>query len=224
MHTKHLLTTAALCLLLPLAAQAQPPRPGDTGIGAEIRRELADARKEVRVELAKAKQDLDTGNLQLDGSLRFGKHSGTKRRHDGTDAVAAAITPEGDFLIDGKPQEIDAGQRRQLLAYRGLVVEIAKLGIDIGQQSADAALDAVGGSWVGMLFGAMTGSLERRIERTVRAQVEPGVRGICRMLPRVMDSQQRLAANLPQFRPYATLERGDIDDCESSVRREFASR
>lgn len=221
MHTKRILPVAALALLLPLAAQAQPPRSADTGITAEIRRELGDARREVRAELAKARQDLDTGDLQLQDSLQFGKQSKAKRRD--VDQVAAAITPQGDLLIDGKPQEIDAGQRRQLLAYRGLVVEIAKVGIDIGQKSAEAALDAVDGSWVSLVFSAMSGSLERRIERTVREQVEPGVRGICRMLPRVMDSQQRLAASLPQFRPYATLERDDVADCENSVRREFAS-
>ncbi len=221
MHTKRILPIAALALLLPLAAQAQPPRSADTGITAEIRRELGDARKEVRAELAKAKQDLDTGDLQLRDSLQFGKQSKSKQ-HD-ADRVAAAITPQGDLLIDGKPQVIDASQRRQLLAYRGLVVEIAKAGIDIGQTSAEAALDAVDRSWVSLMFSAMSGSLERRIERTVREQVEPGVRGICRMLPRVMDSQQRLAASLPQFRPYATLEREDVADCENSVRREFAS-
>ena len=221
MQTKRILSVAALSLLLPLAAQAQPPRSADTGITAEIRRELGDARREVRAELAKAKQDLDTGDLQLQDSLQFGKQAKAKRT--AAEKAAAAITPQGDLLIDGKPQEIDAGQRRQLLAYRGLVVEIAKVGIDIGQKSADAALDAVDGSWVSLMFGAMTGSLERRIERTVREQVEPGVRGICRMLPRVMDSQQRLAASLPQFRPYATLERDDVADCENNVRREFAS-
>lgn len=221
MQTKRILSVAALSLLLPLAAQAQPPRSADTGITAEIRRELGDARREVRAELAKAKQDLDTGDLQLQDSLQFGKQAKAKRTS--AEKAAAAITPQGDLLIDGKPQEIDAGQRRQLLAYRGLVVEIAKVGIDIGQKSADAALDAVDGSWVSLMFGAMTGSLERRIERTVREQVEPGVRGICRMLPRVMDSQQRLAASLPQFRPYATLERDDVADCENNVRREFAS-
>ena len=58
----------------------------------------------------------------------------------------------------------------------------------------------------------------------MREQVEPGVRGICRMLPRVMDSQQRLAASLPQFRPYATLEADDVADCENEVRNEFARR
>ena len=221
MHTKRILSVAALSLLLPLAAQAQPPRPADTGITAEVRRELGDARKEVRAELAKAKRDLDTGDLQLQDSLHFGKQ--TKVKHREGEPVAAVITPQGDLLIDGKPQRIDASQRRQLLAYRGLVVEVAKAGIDIGQKSAEAALDVVDRSWVTLLFTAMTGSLERNVERTVREQVEPGVRGICRLLPRVRDSQQRLAASLPQFRPYATLEREDVTDCEDTVRREFAS-
>ena len=103
-------------------------------------------------------------------------------------------------------------------------MEIAKTGIDIGQRSAEAALATVDGSWIGLVFGAITGSLELRIERTVRQEVEPAVRGICRLLPRVMESQQRLSGSLPQFRPYATLERDDIDDCEDGVRREFATR
>ena len=52
----------------------------------------------------------------------------------------------------------------------------AKTGIDIGQRSAEAALDAIGnGSWVGLMFGAMTGSLERRVEALVEQQVKPGV-------------------------------------------------
>lgn len=212
---------AALCLLLPLAAQAQPPRTSDTGIGGEVRRELADARREVRVELAQARRELETGNLSLNDNLQFGKRNGAKSR---ASLPQAEITPDGDLLIDGKAQDIDREQRRQLLAYRGLVVEIAKAGIDIGQQSAEAALQAVDGSWVGLMFGALTGSLERRIERTVKQQIEPAVRGICRTLPRVMDSQQRLAASVPQFRPYATLEADDVADCESDIRREFASR
>lgn len=217
MHASRFLP-ALLCLLLPLAAQATP---SDTSINGEIRKELADARKEVRVELARAKLELETGNLSLNDNLQFGKHGKTKAT---ASLPRAEITPDGDFLIDGKVQPIDLGQRHQLLAYRGLVVEIAKTGIDIGQQSANAALDAVGGSWVGILFGAMTGSLERRVERVVKEQVEPAVRGICRTLPRVMDSQQKLAASLPQFRPYATLAATDVADCENDVRREFASR
>lgn len=209
---------AALCLLLPLAAQAADTKP--VGIAAEIRNELADARKEVRADLAKAKQELETENLRIDNGLNFGD-SGRRQKT----LPRAEITPQGDFLIEDKRVAIDVTQRRQLLAYRARVLEVAKYGIEIGQRSAEAALDAVGnGSFVGLLFGAFTGSLESRIERTVKLQIEPAVRGLCRQLPALRDSQQDLASSLPQFKPYATLEADDIDDCERDVRREFASR
>lgn len=217
MNDVRILVFALLASTPLFGAQAHDRHPG---MNAEIRQELADARKEVRIDLAKAKRELDTGNLRLGDSLRFG-------RQDRTDASLprAEITPRGDFLIGGKPQAIDAGQRRQLLAYRGQVIGIAKTGIDIGQRSAEAALDAVGnGSLFGLVFGAMTGSLEHRVERVVRQEIEPGVRGICRQLPALLDSQQRLASSLAPFRPYATLEADDVNDCEKQVRSEFASR
>lgn len=209
-------TILCLCLTLPLAAQARPS--DDTGIRSGIHQELADARNEVRIDLAKARKELETGNLQLNDSLRFGG-----RHHDESTLPGAEITPEGDLLIDGKAQRIDAGQRRQLLAYRKQVVAVALSGIETGQVAAEAALDAVDGSWIGLVFGAMTGSLERRVERVVKQQVEPTVLAICRQLPALRESQQQLASSLPQFQPYATLEPRDIEDCEDDIRNEFAS-
>ena len=57
--------------------QAADTKP--TGIAADIRTELVDARKEVRAELAKAKRDLETDNLRIDNSLQFGD-SGRKQK------------------------------------------------------------------------------------------------------------------------------------------------
>ncbi len=208
---------AGVLLALPLAVQAAPPASGGTRAG--IRSELDQARKEMQVDLADARKELLTENLRLDGSLLIGKDD--KRRKD---LPRAEITPRGDFLVEGKAQAIDAGQRQQLLAYRTQVIGVALRGIDIGERAGQAALDAVGTSWVGMLFGAMTGSLERKVERVVQAEVAPAVRDICRQLPQMRDAQQRLASSLPAFRPYATLDRDDIEDCETDVRREFATR
>lgn len=211
----------ACSLLIPGQADAHPA--SDTSLQTDVQHSLAEARKEVRTELAQARRELDTGNLKVDGNFQVG------RRHDAPGKAPSAlptaeITPQGDFLIGGQMQPIDTNQRRQLLAYRGLVVEVAKIGIDIGQKGSEAALDAVGGSWLSLMVGAMTGSLERRVDRVVREQVEPGVRGICRLLPKVRDSQQQLAGSVPQFRPYANLDANDVEQCESDVRREFAIR
>lgn len=213
----------SLCLLLPLAAQAGEPNPADTGpagIGAEVSREMGEARREVAADLAQARHELQTGNLRIDNGLQFGRHD----NEDSEPAARAEITPQGDFLIEGEAQAIDAGQRRQLLAYRGQVVGIALAGIDLGQRTADAALAEVeDSSWVGLLFGAISGRLERRIEHVVKQELGAAMRDICRQLPAVRASQQQLASSLPQFRPYATLEAGDVEDCESTMQKEFAS-
>lgn len=216
-----MLMTMFLASLLPLAVQTA--NAGDTRIDNEISVDLADARSEVRTELAAARRELDTGNLQLGDGLRFGT-SDARASHAGRALPQAEITPQGDFLIEGRPVAIDRHQRQELLLYRGEVIAIAKAGIDIGERSAQAALDAVDRGLFSLMFGAMTGSLERRIEKTVRETVEPGVRQICLSLPALRDRQQRLSATLPAFRPYATLEADDVEDCENEMRREFASR
>ena len=216
-----MLMTMFLASLLPLAVQTV--NAGDARIDNEISADLADARSEVRTELAAARRELDTGNLQLGDSLRFGT-SDARASHADRALPRAEITPQGDFLIEGRAVAIDRHQRQELLLYRGEVIAIAKAGIDIGERSAQAALDAVDRGLFSLMFGAMTGSLERRIERTVRETVEPGVRQICLSLPALRDRQQRLSATLPAFRPYATLEADDVEDCENEMRREFASR
>ena len=224
MDTKRIRTTLLpllLAALLPLGAQAANL---DDGIQGEISRELAGARREVAAEMAAARTELKTGNLSLGDSLNFGKGPKHKGKGKGEASLPKAeITPTGDFLIDGKAVAIDERQRRELLAYRAQVIDIALAGIDIGERSAHLALAEVDRGLFSLMFAAMTGSLERRLEKTIKASIEPGVRQICRSLPGLMEAQQKLAASLPEFRPYAPLEADDAEECEEEVRREFAS-
>ena len=218
-HYRRILFPVLLAAMLPLAAQATEPSKGT--IEAEISAELASARKEVTRELAAARTELANGNLELRDGVHFGK---SRDRNDAKSLPKAEITPRGDFLVAGKEVTIDASQRRELLAYRGQVIDIANAGIDIGERSAQIAIDAVDRGLFSLIVGALTGSLEHKLEKTIKATVEPGVLQICRSLPSLLDSQQRLAASLPQFRPYATLEADDVADCENEVRNEFARR
>ena len=214
-------TAFALALCLPIAAWSAPPETG--GVREGIRRDLEDARRDIRSDLARARAELETENLDVANSLQV---NGDGRRKAKTEPKLpkAEITPQGDFLIEGEAVAIDSNQRRQLLDYRRMVIEVAKAGIDIGEVSALAAVDSVDRGVFSLMVGAMTGSLERRVERTVRNTVGPGVLLICDRMPELRDAQQQLASDLPAFRPYARLEAQDADDCRNEVRREFARR
>ena len=220
MNTSKSLALALLVGLMPLGAQAAGSEP--SGVRAEIRQEMANARKEMRVEMAKARADLDSENLSLDQGLRFGKDQNRKAA-DRDSLPAAQITPKGDLLIDGKAIAVSAQQRKQLLDYRGQVIGLAKIGIDGGEKAAMTVFEATDVSLFSLIVGGMSGSLERRVEASVKQHVQPLVLNICRQLPQLLESQQQLAASVPQFQPYASLERDDIDDCERDVLKEFAA-
>ena len=219
MNRKHI--AFLFVALMPLAAQAGASPP--SSVRAEVARDLDEARQEVRIELARERNKLDTENLSLGEGLHFGKD----RRETAAKREApppGEITPQGSLLVAGKAVTIDAQQRRQLLAYRAQVVDLARMGIDAGEQAAMLAIDATDVSLFRLIVGGLSGSLERRVDATVQQHIQPMVLRICRRLPRVFDSQQALAASLPQFRPYATLEHHDIDDCERDISRELATR
>ena len=198
----------------PLAAQAT--------VHSEVASDLDQARQELHAEMAQERARLDSENLSLDG-LHFGKddkRESAKRK----DRPKGEITPKGDLLVDGKAVAIDATQRRRLLDYRAQVIGIAKTGIDAGEQAAMVAIDLTNVSLFRLIVGGMTGSLERRVEASVKRDIAPAVLQICRQLPRLRDSQQALAANVPEFRPYATLDDDDVADCERDIRNDLATR
>ena len=212
MNRKHI--AALLLALSPLAAQA--------GVRTEVASDLDQARQEVHAEMAKERANLDSENLSLDG-LHFGKDDNretAKRKPQ----PKGEITPKGDLLVDGKAITVDATQRRQLLDYRTQVIGVAKSGIDAGEHAAMLAIDLTNVSMFHLIVGGLTGSLERRVEASVKRDIEPAVLQICKQLPQLRDSQQALAASVPEFRPYATLDDDDVEDCESDIRNDLATR
>lgn len=209
----------ALMLCLPLGARAEAP---PAGMNAEIQRDMAQARAELRAEMTKARSDLERDNLSLGNSLSIGKRTQSKRSD--SPLPEAHITPQGELVIDGKAAVTTAAQRQLLLNYRQQVLGVATAGIEVGEKAALAALQATDVSLFSLIAGAMTGSLERRIEKTVKQHLEPMATQICQRLPGVLASQQALAASLPQFQPYANLDQEDVEGCESELRRDIAVR
>jgi len=141
-------------------------------------------------------------------------------RTDNDTRPKAEITPQGDFLLDGKAVTVTPAQRAMLLQYRGQIIAIADAGMTLGSKGAELAGKAVGES-LGALFSGDADAIGKRVEAEAD-KLKAEVRLLCGQLPPMLATQQQLAASLPQFKPYATMTQDDVDDCARDIDREGA--
>jgi hypothetical protein len=184
------------------SASAAKPAP-DTVIGRSVEKAMD-----------KARAKLATENIDLTDFHASGNNKGIIVTTDGqTDDTRpkAEITPEGDLLIEGRKIEANAQQHALLLQYRKQIEGIAGAGMDIGVQGAElgvkAATEAIKG-----IFSGNPDDVEQRVEAEAE-QIKLSARKLCDQLPAMLDTQTALAAAMPEFRPYATMDQDDIDDC-----------
>jgi hypothetical protein len=150
----------------------------------------------------KASTKLATGNVTVSNN------------HD--NAPKAEITPQGDFLVAGKPVPLTSAQRDEMLAYRAQLIGIARQGIAIGKQGAKLGVNAASVA----IAGAFSGESDQQIRQRVEAQatgIRQAAAKICDQLPAMMESQQTLATDVPAFKPYADLTLRKIEDCRKDA-------
>jgi len=145
---------------------------------------------------AKIRAKLETQNITLKSVDGHGK---------------AEITPQGDLVVEGRTVAVDAAQRKLLLQYRNGIIDIATAGTDIGMEGAGFGLRTAGKALRGALSGN-SDDIDAEIEADAR-KFEASARRICDHLPPLLNAQQQLVAQLPEFAPYAKMEQSDIDDC-----------
>ncbi|GAB3506127.1 hypothetical protein MNQ95_13080 [Pseudoxanthomonas daejeonensis] len=189
----------ALVAMLPLAAcgRDEPaPTPADGGSAASAATANTALGRKIQEAMAQASRKLATENI------RVGEQS---------DKPKAEISPQGDFLVDGKPVPVDDAQRKLLLAHRANLVSVAQAGIAVGMQGADLGIEAATGA-LKSVFQGDSEKFGQEMEARGK-QIEVEAQKICERLAPLLASQQALAAALPAFQPYATMDQGDIDEC-----------
>lgn len=178
----------ALLLCLPLAACGDRPQ-------ADVADGVSSIGQKVREATNQARQKLAEGNISISGN------KGAK----------VEVSPAGDLLIDGKAVAIDDNQRQLLLQYRAQVIKVAEAGIEVGVQGADLGARAAGEALKGLLSGN-TEQIEERVNAEAK-KLEESAAKICDQLPALLAAQQQLAAAIPEYKPYASMDQGDIDEC-----------
>ncbi len=206
----------ALALLLPLSACGQAPQ---TGAQSDTAQTTKDAGKttshsmiagEIQKAMEAAKQELATKNIDVNHVHVGNGHS------DKSSQPKAEITPQGELLVAGKKVAATPAQHALLLDYRQQIVGIAEAGMDIGTQGADLGIQASKAA----LWGALAGKSDKDIEAAIKPQtdkIQATAFKLCQRLPDLLSNQQKLAAAMPEFRPYATMQQKDVDDCGKDV-------
>lgn len=195
MTTRLLLPALLLCL--PLAACGNHDAGKADPATGKTASSTADTTvgKTVQDATDKARKELAQGNIKIS--------------NDQSDK--AEITPQGELLINGKTVPTTASQRALLLDYRKQIEAIAGAGMDIGVAGANLGVKAAGEALKG-IFSGDTNGIEDRVNAET-SKIEEKAKQLCTLLPEMMNKQQALAAALPAFKPYATMDQGDIDDC-----------
>lgn len=205
----------ASALLLPLTACSTSDKttttvvttepsgaPGTSPIAAEVRKGIEQAKKEL------VTQDISVG------SVHFGNDH---QRHDDDSRPKAVITPQGVLVIADKPIDATPEQHAMLVDYRQQIIGIAEAGMDIGASGADIGVAAAKQA----ILGAFTGKSDKEIEAGIKPQtdqIQAAAMQLCKRLPGMLVSQQKLAAAMAAFKPYATMTQQDVDDCGKDMK------
>ncbi|HET6396843.1 MAG TPA: hypothetical protein VFF91_08395 [Pseudoxanthomonas sp.] len=219
-------TTRIHALALPLLLACAIPMTACSRDQAPASTPAADAADEgfiartTRKALEEARREMASGNIAVGG-----EGSGSMNINGvavaGSDSRSghlpkAEISPAGDLLIGGKPVPVTEDQRRLLLEHRANIMAIAEAGIAIGMEGAKLGTRAATEALVSV-FSGKADEFEKRMEAE-GAKIEAEARKLCDRLPALLSSQQALAATLPAFKPYATMEASDIEDCRDETR------
>ena len=213
LHTTTLSLALAAAIALPACSRPDQGEAADAA--AQARETRGVIAKAIDKEIIKARKELREGNLVISGDRHVNVSvGGWKISSDGDaggDRPRAEITPAGDLLVDGKAVEVTPEQRKLLLQYREEVLGVAEAGLEIGSKGADIAGEAIGQA-IGAIFSGNTDEIEKRVEARAE-ELKQEAKVICTRLPAMLEVQQRLAASLPEFKPYANMTQEDVDDC-----------
>jgi hypothetical protein len=133
----------------------------------------------------------------------------------------AKISADGELTIDGKTVAVNDAQRVLLKNYIREMNAMTNDGIAIGKQGAALAGTAVSEAIKGAIKGDGD-QVDAKIEAEAK-KIEQQAMQLCRRLVTIKASQDVLAEQLPAFKPYATIDVSDVDDCGSKSGDSYAA-
>lgn len=123
----------------------------------------------------------------------------------------AVITPAGDLQLDGKTVTTTAAQRQAMTGYRVALQAVVGQGIAVGKAGAELGVNAAGEAIKG-LFNGDTDKIGEKVEAQAD-KIKAEALKLCDHIELLRVAQDTAVAQVPQFKPYSQIDKGDVNDC-----------
>lgn len=128
------------------------------------------------------------------------------------DDSEARITPAGDLSIRDQRVAVSGDQRRLLRQYSQGIVEIEQKGMEIGRQ----AVAMVGGMVGTLVSDLLSDDGDKKLDADMNRKAEPldqAATEICNDVKAQKILQDKIATEIPAFKPYAVIHKDTDEDC-----------
>ena len=129
------------------------------------------------------------------------------------DRPDAILTAGGGLNIEGKSIPHNAEQSQIILRYFVNAMALRDDAVKTGAAGVSTAATAFTSVAVGLASGNPD-SIDSKVNASA-AKVDAAANKVCADLQALAKAQDELAAALPQFKPYATIRAGEVNDCKS---------
>jgi hypothetical protein len=208
-----------VCAVLLSACQPEQdkkdPATPATGIVAKVEQGLQQGLGQADKGLQEARKNIDAARQKLateDLSLN---------RRGAEHLPKARITPQGELLIGDQPVAITPEQKALVLAYREQLLGIIGDSMAIGMEGASVGINAAATALKAVASGGSADDVGKQAEAAAMQQIKPWVDRLCGRMPGLLAAQQSLAEAVPEFKPYATADASDVDDCKNGNNFDF---
>ena len=126
-------------------------------------------------------------------------------------APEAEISTAGDLRIDGRAVALRAEDRRLLARYNRGFRDVRDEAIDLGFDGVDIGISAVAAAVVAVATGDHD-YVEKKVQPDANRMKEKA-RQLCNEVRELRRLQDRIAIQVPSFRPYAVMDGDTANDC-----------
>lgn len=127
--------------------------------------------------------------------------------------AAAVVSASGELNIGGKAVRLDSAQTQIAMRYFASAMALRDDAVKTGAAGASTAATAIASVAEGLASGHPD-SIDAKVDASA-AKVEAAADRVCLDVRALRKAQDDLAASVPQFKPYATIDARQASDCKS---------